>query len=98
MTRRDRPATEPSECRSCGALILWVQWPSGKRMPVDVGPVQDGDIVLTWRRTENVLLAARASQLDEEHRAGRNKYVSHFSSCPQADQHRKSNPNQPRNR
>lgn len=29
--------TEKGSCRGCGAEILWVLMPSGKRMPLDVG-------------------------------------------------------------
>jgi hypothetical protein len=83
--RRNRPATEASECRSCGALILWCEWPSGKRMPVDVAPAFDGNVVLTLRRSENKLLAEK--YVGTEH-VGRKRYASHFSTCPNASQHR----------
>lgn len=85
-----RDPTKPSPCKSCGAPMLWVEWASGKRMPVAVEPVADGDIVLTFRKSEGKLLAARATELDEEHLAGRKRYVSHFASCPQAKQYRRA--------
>jgi len=95
MSRVDKPCTEASECRSCRALILWCIWPnSGKRMPVDVGPVPDGDIVLTHKKQLNQLWAAKASHLDQEHLAGRHRFTSHFATCPNAAGHRTAKPQQ----
>lgn len=86
--RRERPATEASECRSCKALILWVEWPaSGKRMPVDAGPVFDGNVVITHRKTENKLIAEK--YVGTEHH-GRRRFVSHFTTCPQSKEHRRA--------
>lgn len=80
-----------SNCKSCGALIFWVTWPaSGKNMPVDAAASQDGDIVLTWKPREQKLWAAKAAQLGEHELVSRNRYVSHFSTCPQAKQHRRA--------
>jgi hypothetical protein len=89
-----RDCTQPSKCRSCGAEVLWVEWPSsGRRMPVDAvadnRPVgRGGDIVLTHRRSEDKLLAEKFDP--SRHDAKRNRYTSHFSSCPNADEHRRT--------
>ena len=71
-----------ASCRSCGAEILWVKMESGKNMPVDADPVDDGNLLVDW----NALLAhvipkgADYSGL---------RFKSHFSTCQNAKQHRK---------
>ena len=56
-----------SQCKTCGAEIVWVTTTAGKRMPLDITyktvVTNDGKVVL-----------------------GRE---SHFSTCPDADIHRK---------
>lgn len=32
-----------SECRSCGASIVWLKTEAGKNMPVDADTVDEGD-------------------------------------------------------
>lgn len=73
-----------SQCRSCGDPIIWTVTSKGKRMPVDADPVheprgfrleEDGDQV-------NAVFTADPG-------AGELLYVSHFSTCPQADAHRR---------
>lgn len=82
---------EPAKCRSCQADVWWVQWPSsGKKMPVDSEPdmrppPKGGNLVLTKRGDQ--LLVEKYDPA--KHDAKRNRYTSHFSTCPNADQHRK---------
>lgn len=92
--KAEKPVTEASRCRSCGADILWVKWErSGKRMPVDA--VADmrprpkgGDIVLTLRGGDfGELLAEKF--YPPKHGEKRNRYTSHFATCPNADEHRR---------
>ena len=70
------------QCNSCGAEIFFVTTTAGKRVPVN----HPGKIFFT-----------KTNQLDER---GSNIYrtvsfyESHFSTCPNADQHRKPNHNQ----
>lgn len=76
----------------CGAPIEWVVVEkSGKRMPIDPFPVDDGNIVKVGRETQDrTPLVAYAppkrqgSLIEDEPR-----YVSHFATCPEADQFRK---------
>lgn len=93
-----RKCIEPSKCRSCGELVLWVEWPSGKKMPIDVTPetpesvnvegFKDSDyLVVDHRPSENKLLAHKFRR--DEH-SGRRLYASHFATCPNAKEHRKS--------
>jgi hypothetical protein len=84
---RARPATEPSPCRSCGSLLLWVEWPSGKKMPVNARPSQDGDIVLALRPSKRKLVA---EHFRADIHQGRNRYTSHVATCPHARMHRRA--------
>jgi hypothetical protein len=93
MTRHTRDCTEPTRCRSCDADILWVEWASGRRMPVDAvadnRPVgRGGDIVLAHRKDADKLLAEKYEP--GKHDAKRNRYTSHFATCPNADEHRRA--------
>jgi hypothetical protein len=66
-----------SACRSCGASITWHPTPAGNLMPVDAEPVEGGNLVVVNG------VALTAGMLDEGPR-----YVSHFATCPDADEHR----------
>lgn len=77
-----------STCRSCGAKIDWIELQSGKKMPVDPELVssadcEHGDVIVTEmgqvRKIDH-------SKNDYEILDG---YVSHFSTCPDADDWRK---------
>lgn len=94
--REAKAATQPSECRSCGAEILWVRWErSGKRMPVDAGPdmrplPQGGDVVLALRGGEfGELIAEKYRPKKHGEQRNRNRYTSHFATCPDAKEHRR---------
>jgi len=93
--REAKPCTDPSKCRSCHAEVLWVVWPaSGKRMPVDAEPdmrplPKGGDIVLTVHG--GAFGELRAEKFNTRaHDTKRNRYTSHFATCPNADEHRKA--------
>jgi hypothetical protein len=65
------------KCRTCQAEIIWITMEeSGKAHPVNPKPVQ---MVL-------------ATGEDDRTKRGRvvSVYESHFATCPQADEHRKS--------
>ena len=82
MSKRDSLCTEPSSCRFCMDPILWVEWPkSGKRLPVNAKPSDDGDIVVTLRQSENKLLAEK---FNPSLHSGRRRYASHFTTCANA--------------
>ncbi|MCC6178833.1 MAG: hypothetical protein WAZ94_15145 [Phycisphaerales bacterium] len=94
MRRRD-PVTKPTKCRSCGADVLWGEWErSQKKMPVDAvadqrPPPNGGTLVLTLRGGEyGTLLVEKFDPA--RHDAKRNRYTSHFATCPNADEHRKA--------
>jgi hypothetical protein len=63
-------------CNSCNAEIIWATWEStGKPHPIDAAPVAAGTIAI---------FAGRArSYSDEDKRLHRERYTSHFATCPQ---------------
>lgn len=72
-----------SKCTSCQAEIEWVvSIKSGKPMPLDKEPRPDGNVVIRNSRA-HVLSANNPTQPEEL------RYVSHFSTCPSAAEHRK---------
>ena len=96
MGRRQKPVTEYSQCRSCGADILWAKWPtSGKSMPVDAVPDMrppdkgGGGLVLTLHGGEYGKLLLEKFDV-ARHDAKRNRYTSHFQTCPDAKTHRRA--------
>lgn len=81
-----------SNCRSCGASIIWARTGRGKRMPLDAESVADvtaqGLFVLREKTNPAGPLALAAWGLDcftDPH------YRSHFATCPNADAHRSTN-------
>jgi hypothetical protein len=61
-------------CKSCGAAIVWAQTESGRRMPLDAEP--ERRFVLAG--VEPTIARSVPT------------YVSHFATCPQADEHRRT--------
>lgn len=77
-----------SSCRSCGAPVRWVETTSGRRMPLDPTPNAKGNVYLE----PGVPTATVFGNLQADARkalAGR-LYLSHFATCPDADDHRRS--------
>lgn len=79
-----------SKCKSCGAEILWIKMQSGKAMPVD--PKQ----VMYWKKqkgSEKVVTpngeVVSCELVGDLQNATGIGYVSHFSTCPFAGQHRR---------
>lgn len=70
-----------SRCRSCGAPILWATTLNSRSIPLDVDPV--AEIPRGAFR-----LVGTQSPTAEGVDAGP-VYVSHFATCPNADDHRK---------
>ena len=78
-----------SACKSCGADIRWEISDHGKRLPLDVEPVADGNLVIVAG-----VVAPYIPELNATMSSGapRPRYVSHFATCPQADDWRKKRP------
>ena len=60
-------------CRSCGAPVVWVRWPSGRRCPLDAQPRPDGNIVVD---ADGV-----AGYVPADDAAWDPRFVSHVASC-----------------
>lgn len=74
-----------SKCRSCREPIYWVATDSGKRMPIDVEPTETGNLLLAVAESPpRVSVVSQSGRL-----AGSLFYVSHFSTCRFARQHRR---------
>lgn len=70
------------KCRSCGRPIIWCfMVKSGKRMPVDAKPAEDGNVAIDQIGDGPVtaVVAGPCSPLFPEPR-----YTSHFATCPEA--------------
>lgn len=65
-----------SMCKSCGAELVWALTDRGRQMPLSKASEQRRFVV-----TEIAGETSCSSQLT---------YTSHFSDCPNADQHRRS--------
>ncbi len=63
-------------CSSCGAPIVWFVTKNLAHHPVDAGTVSAADLELDLQT--------------KKHPQG--KHISHFATCPNADQHRKGKP------
>lgn len=77
-----------ANCKTCQADIVWAKLPSGKRMPVDAAPSPAGSILLGYPTADG---SRQASVIPEPDRGGYAElHVSHFSTCPDADGHRRT--------
>lgn len=75
-----------AHCRSCQKPIIWTVTIHGKRMPVDADPVRTSrGFRLEELDGENVTAVFTTAPA-----YGEQLYLSHFSTCPQANQHRRT--------
>lgn len=70
-----------ARCKTCNAEIAWAITTTGKRMPVDVEPSANGNVML---RIEGEKLFAQIVSRDDP----RPRHTSHFVTCPDADEWR----------
>ncbi len=68
-------------CRSCGASVVWGRTPAGKAIPLDAEPVDGGNLGI---RDDGTVVSSHGFP------AGAALYVTHFATCPNAGQHRKT--------
>lgn len=81
-----------AQCDSCSEPIYWVYTDERERMPIDVEPVEHGNLLLSPANVPpSVTVVSKAGRPP-----GTKLYVSHFATCRHADQHRKRPPVQPR--
>ncbi len=72
--------TEPSMCRSCRAWIRWHKTVAGKNMPLDVEPHPEGNVFINDDGLAEVGKIGSRPQM----------FRSHFVTCPEARQWRKT--------
>lgn len=69
-----------SACKACGAPVEWVHTEKGKAIPLDVGVVENGNLRLDGIGPRRVARYVAAGEGDR---------VTHFATCPNADEFRK---------
>ena len=85
-----------AQCSACGASIIWAETSAGARMPVDASPVPEGNVMLfptidrKWLAI--VMGVSEAKGRDLLKANPRDRYVSHFATCPHADTLRSNRP------
>lgn len=85
QTINPAPAGPPRvPCKGCQRLILFATAASGAQIPIDPDPTPAGNLLLSLRG--GVL---HSEYVKGEVEANRRRYVSHFSTCPEAAQYRK---------
>jgi len=77
-----------SKCRSCEATIVWCVNERGKRVPVDADPVAGGNMRIIHNPIPNVRLQPDIELFSDDDDGVR--YVTHFMTCPHADEWRKA--------
>jgi hypothetical protein len=75
-----------SACRSCGAPVLWAVTAEGKRMPVDAEPAPAGNLIVDQTARP---WTVRVVPPDDLLIGDPPRYLSHFATCPHANEHRK---------
>lgn len=75
-----------SSCRSCGGEIRWAKTAHGRNMPLDADPAPD-DVHAGFVLRDGGKLALSVTR---DMTPGETLYLSHFATCPNADQHRRS--------
>lgn len=86
------PRDGQKPCRSCGAPMVFVKTIFGKRIPLDVEPnMEKGNVVVA----NGVAIYISGPKREGEarvvaERVGLRLYTSHFATCPDAAEHRKS--------
>ena len=78
-----------SRCRSCNAEIKWIKMASGTSMPVDpylrtMIKGEGADVIVT---EDGHIIHGRFASYEEG--ANVSGYISHFATCPNAQEHRR---------
>jgi hypothetical protein len=79
-----------SNCRSCKAPIVWaITAAKGARMPLDPDPVDDGNVWVVRWKPDGTPIVAVALHADAVPILARERFVSHFTTCPDSKEWRK---------
>jgi len=78
-----------SACKWCAAPVEWYETVAGRQMPVDVAPVEGGNVRLVTVGRRQLAEVMTVDQL-ARHRGPR--YTSHLATCPASSLHRRRGP------
>lgn len=73
-------------CRSCEAEIVWALTEHGRKIPLDAQPAENGTFALSIPPDGGDPGAIHAPKVA----APGPRYLSHFATCPNAAEHRRS--------
>ena len=82
-----------AKCKSCGADIIWIVTPNGKKMPCDSQKIYYRQNFHTGALTL-VLPNGKIDRGDIDFESEKYGYTSHFATCPSANLHRRAKENQ----
>ena len=77
-----------TRCKTCGAAVIWCATTKGKAMPVDAAATADGNLRLI--RDASGAITAHVVAMPPDPSDTGPRHVSHFSTCPNAGQHRRT--------
>ena len=83
------PVCGVSFCRTCEAAIVWARTASGKRVPLDAEPREDGNVYVD---DNGVAVYLTRDELERFPPPAESRFVSHFATCPHAEEHRRATP------
>ena len=76
-----------AKCKSCGADIIWIKTKNGRSTPCDAKPIPFRESF-----SGGMKLVTKAGDVVPGNYDGTSDdfaYISHFATCPNADQHRR---------
>lgn len=77
------PAVTPDSCK-CGAPIIWTKTTTGKAMPVDAYPSDDGNVVLERVGPTVLAFVYSTTAAARVMTPAAPLHKSHFATCPDA--------------
>ena len=74
-----------TECRFCGASVVWAVTDNGRRMPVDRMPAEDGAWVLFFFEEEEPEPVQRVTWARALESYTGPRWLAHWGTCPERD-------------
>lgn len=78
------------QCRSCDAPVRWaVSRTTGKRLPLDPAPTPNGNLgIVEAYQQDGQPMSTPVVAVNPTRALTNYRYLSHFVTCPNADDHR----------
>lgn len=76
--------TEKSNCRACGAPMIWAKTVNGSLQPFDAEPSEKGNVVIK----DGIAHVIKEDLFSEEAPEGQ-RFMPHHATCPEAKKFRK---------